>query len=673
MPGSRPGDLCNPIKLRKEIIVKFSDAVKVTGEKKKTLKIVTIFLATGLTLFLIFLFFANISRSSQPLSRGTLDLKNWKGEQGEIIPLSGEWNFYWNRLVSYDDITKKAAVPDVTVNAPEVWNSYHIENQKLSGFGCGTYRLKVTGAVKGERLALWVPTFSTAYRLYIDGSLAAVNGNVSAQKSQGVAQYKPQMVEFTPESSEFNIIIQVSNYTYARGGMWYTLYLGTSGQIYDLEKNITKRDFFLLGGFLLMGFVFLSIWMLRKTETGNLIFAVLCFFAICRTLIYGTYFINSIFPASGIEGIVRIDYLLLTGFPGMLSLLMTNLFRNEVRAKAARLFVAYGAVSALIVLCTPISFFTQLTYFVEAADFLIMVYLVERIFVAVLHDRADASTTLASLIFVLAGVTYDILFQNNAIRGGYFEMAPVGFFIMLTLEAFVLARRFVAERQRNEEMLEALRLSTQREQNAQLKFLKSQIRPHFVHNCLNTIISVSRDDMDQARDLLIEFSNYLRGCFDFKNLDDVIPIENELELIRSYMILEQARFGDRLRVEYDIDETSLMVPPLILQPLVENAVIHGIRPKPEGGKILIYVKCHGTITRLGVMDDGCGFPKERIGRILSGTETSRGVGIDNINQRLKKLFGSSLQIHNLESGGVDVFMEIQMNGDGENDTGSLGG
>lgn len=222
-------------------------------------------------------------------------------------------------------------------------------------------------------------------------------------------------------------------------------------------------------------------------------------------------------------------------------------------------------------------------------------------------------------------------------------------------------------------MLEALRLSTQREQNAQLKFLKSQIRPHFVHNCLNTIISVSRDDMDQARDLLIEFSNYLRGCFDFKNLDDVIPIENELELVRSYMILEQARFGDRLRVEYDIDETSLMVPPLILQPLVENAVIHGIRPKPEGGKILIYVKCRGTITRLGVMDDGCGFPKERIGRILSGTEASRGVGIDNINQRLKKLFGSSLQIHNLESGGVDVFMEIQMNGDGENDTGSLGG
>jgi sensor histidine kinase YesM len=243
---------------------------------------------------------------------------------------------------------------------------------------------------------------------------------------------------------------------------------------------------------------------------------------------------------------------------------------------------------------------------------------------------------------------------------------------MLIMQAHVLAESFTTTIHKKEQALVDLQVSSDKASKSELKFLKSQIRPHFIYNALNTIISVSRKDVPRAQELLIEFSNYLRGCFDFKDLEDIVPLENELEFIRSYIIIEQARFGEKLHVEYNIDDMGLMVPPLILQPLVENAVVHGIRPKPDGGNILIYVKQNGEKTRIGVQDDGDGIAPERIEHLIAGEEDARGVGIFNIAQRLNKLYGISLCIKNMDSGGLNVYMELPRNGGDSNDSGYAG-
>jgi len=182
--------------------------------------------------------------------------------------------------------------------------------------------------------------------------------------------------------------------------------------------------------------------------------------------------------------------------------------------------------------------------------------------------------------------------------------------------------------------------------------LKEQIRPHFIHNALAAIISTSRQDPDRSRELLMDFSDYLRGRYDYTSVD-FISIEQELELVRAYAALEQARFGDRFRLEYQLDVQRFLLPPLILQPLVENALVHGLRNKEEGGTVLVYTRWNNKMVRIGVKDDGVGL------HCQSDREQVRsGIGIANINRRLEKFYGTRLNYHVPSKGGCEVYLEI---------------
>jgi two-component system, sensor histidine kinase ChiS len=208
--------------------------------------------------------------------------------------------------------------------------------------------------------------------------------------------------------------------------------------------------------------------------------------------------------------------------------------------------------------------------------------------------------------------------------------------------------------------LTELKSSADRAITAELKFLQSQIRPHFIYNALNTISSISLYDAPFARKLLVEFSKYLRNCFDFKNLDETVPLEHELEHVRSYLTLEQARFGDRLKVNYQIGTEvcdNYKIPPLILQPLVENAVVHGLLQKPQGGSVIIKITKLDDILRLEIKDDGVGMTSEKINEISKGA-LNRGVGLGNIKERLKKLYDVELSIKSTQGKGTDITIEL---------------
>ncbi len=122
-------------------------------------------------------------------------------------------------------------------------------------------------------------------------------------------------------------------------------------------------------------------------------------------------------------------------------------------------------------------------------------------------------------------------------------------------------------------------------------FLQAQIKPHFLYNTLNVIAALCKMEPEKARDLILDFSEYLHHSFDFKNLETFIPFEEELEFVQAYVRIEQTRFKDSINVIYEIDDTEgLRLPPLLLQPLVENAIRHGIRKKETSGTVLVRVK-----------------------------------------------------------------------------------
>ncbi|MEH6940236.1 ATP-binding protein [Bacillus sp. JJ722] len=188
-------------------------------------------------------------------------------------------------------------------------------------------------------------------------------------------------------------------------------------------------------------------------------------------------------------------------------------------------------------------------------------------------------------------------------------------------------------------------------------WLQAQIQPHFLFNTLNTIAALSEINPCKMMELLDEFGNYLRASFNTQNLNQVIPINQEIKLVRSYVFIQQQRFNERLKVEWEVDEhVSVQIPPLSIQPLVENAIKHGVLKQPNGGIICIQVIDMKKGVQVAIIDNGVGISKNQLQTLLSSQQKNdkRGIGLLNTDKRLKQLYGHGLDISSIPSIGTTV-------------------
>lgn len=202
-----------------------------------------------------------------------------------------------------------------------------------------------------------------------------------------------------------------------------------------------------------------------------------------------------------------------------------------------------------------------------------------------------------------------------------------------------------------------LQISIKERLRMEAAWLQAQIRPHFLLNTLNTIISLSEIDQSRMIRLLEEFAEYLQSSFYLKNLDKLVPLQHEIDLLKSYLYIEKERFAERLQVNWEIDKgvEGINIPPLSIQTLVENAVNHGVLKKTEGGSITIRIRKEDNYSEISVIDDGVGMEEEKIKRILTiEPNGKRGIGLVNTEQRLKRLYGKGLQISSTLGVGTTV-------------------
>lgn len=994
------------------------------------------FLLLGGLIISIFAIFVILNFQGQERHRiypvkGVLDLQSWDRIQDRALNLSGQWDFYWGRLLDIKELAEKGQKPDLLADVPNAWNSYKLNGKNLPGFGSATYKLKVVNAEKGLPMSLRIPTFSTAYELYIDDRLISSNGKVGMSKEQFKPEYRPRVATFTPTGTSFEIIIHVANYTYARGGMWYALDMGTPEQIQIIDRNIVNKDLFLFGALSVMAIYYMSIFLLRREDRSSLYFVLMCILFVCRTVVYGDYLIYGLFPNISHHAIVIIEYHTLVWFPVCADFMVGELFPDETSEKVLKAALIYASVMSLIFLLTPVHVYTGMVLLIEASAILAGSYAIISAGKAFARGRRDSLLVIIGAFSVIASSIHDVLYQNNYILSGFGELAPFGLFIMLLIQSFVLSRRFseafknvnalsrklleldkikdeflantshelrtplsgilgiteailredeaeakLSSRQRQDlatiagscrrlanlvndildysklkygdikldikavrldgviqtvvkvfsqlnkardydvifdlpeamppvmadenriiqvfynlignavkftsrghvkvsasekgDMLEIcvsdtgqgipedkledifksfeqvdtsltrkhggtglglsitrqlvelqggrvwvesrlgsgsdfyftlpiasespaekemnisvlefaaaeleekpirikkegtgthillvdddavnlqasasmlalgghavtavnsgkaaleeiqksrdyslvvldvmmpemsgyevcrkiresksifdlpvlmltsktsmedvitgfdagandylaksfepeellarvrtlvnLKTSVDKAMAAEVAFMQAQIKPHFLFNTLNTISSFCDTAPEQARELIDELSNYLRQSFDFKSLQMYVPIERELLLVRSYVAIEKARFGDSLKVIIDVDRTiKVKIPPLSIQPLVENAIRHGIRKKGGSGTVKIAARNTPEGVLVSVEDDGSGIPPDKLAKVLK-PEDSKGVGLCNIDSRLRALLGKGLTI-----------------------------
>jgi len=606
-------------------------------------------------IFLLLTFFIMISSfhimdntaRNTTAEKGHLDLSWYDFEQKGKLSLDGEWQFYYQRFVepvSYTDLPASDR-PDVYITPPTVWNYYEVNGKPIPGFGYGTYRMIVTGVTPDMTLAIKILPQSTAYDLYIDDVLMAESGKVDKDQSKSAAGYRPGSIKFTPHTTEFIITVHISNYVYARGGMWDAPTLGTKAQIESLDRFILHRDLFLQGCYFISFLMFLVMFINRPRNRSWIYFAILCAVTASRILIYGAHLI--IQYTENFRLITFLEYGTRYWFPLLLLLLLNDELCGKIPEKLLKgltLFISAITVATAIL---PIPIYTAFAKAVITYDFILGLGII----VLLLWPGERFFPKNENKIFFIYGITainicavYDMYFASTA----YFEMTPIGFFVALLAFAFVLAITYSDALTNCENALRELENEGERKLQTELKLLQSQIRPHFLYNALSAIANVCGKDGKKAEQLILDLAYFMQASFDFRSNEKMTSLENELEYIRKYVNIEKARFGDKIRYTEQIDvPLSTQLPRLIIEPLVENAIRHGISKKKGGGEVILRVSEVPEGLFIEVRDDGIGITKERLPDLFG--EESKGVGLKNIQDRLVHSGGTGLKIESVQN------------------------
>ncbi len=260
------------------------------------------------------------------------------------------------------------------------------------------------------------------------------------------------------------------------------------------------------------------------------------------------------------------------------------------------------------------------------------------------HDLRQSAFQLVCFVTVLFAELLRLLVARQFAPKGVFSLSQIwGHPPRLTLIAIFASTVFAVllplkiwNNTRNEKKLEAQQLSLNQ---ARLAALTSQINPHFLFNTLNSVSSLIRTDPEQARSVVYKLSSILRRLL--RKTDNLVTLREELAFIDNYMSIEMVRFGDKLRFVTEIEPGTLdrLVPSMLLQPIIENSIRHGLGSKVDGGMIRVRSRIGEGRMHILVEDDGIGIPEAKLATLFE-----QGIGVSNVNERLKVLFGNDYRM-----------------------------
>ncbi|WP_155591062.1 ATP-binding protein [Lysinibacillus cavernae] len=226
--------------------------------------------------------------------------------------------------------------------------------------------------------------------------------------------------------------------------------------------------------------------------------------------------------------------------------------------------------------------------------------------------------------------------QPHDIENGF--LAGANDYVIKPVDALELRSRV--------EALTKVKRSIQERHRMEAAWLQAQIEPHFLFNTLNAILTLSELDSERTSKLVEALSDFLRESYNFQNIEALVPLENELRLIQAYLYIQQERFGERVQVIWEIDVANdVLLPSLTIQPLIENALKHGILKRAEGGTVQIRIIDCGTHVEITVSDDGVGMNEEQVAHLLQPKKrSSRSIGLLNTHIRLQQHYGQGLHL-----------------------------
>lgn len=586
------------------------------------------------------------------IKEGVLDLKGYQLEKN--IPLKGEWEFYWNQWIITEQLQERE--PDFLIEVPSSWAQYEINGQELSQQGHASYRLQLKNCPQGLELTSYVPNIGTEYKVFLNGQLIADNGylaNSPASKWGSSALIRERLNFVTHRDSE--IVIEVSENRMI-GGLYMTPILAENSK--DLIRTQLRSGLSSIYTGIYITLIGLYGYnLLQKNKVFySISLMILDLILLLRILSADDFFnmIELIFPFLQYD-IVNIIVQLLTYFlPTIMLVCIDDLIERSSDKKLLQGTIFYACVCCIFAIYSFIVSSQEALYVISLIAYAPFLLIVKRF-----HGYMKMNLRLTCYVFTEVMLLISGLLISNHVLAGIlsarFSMYPtICFVIAILLQAFIYIKK---NTKMTEDALEAANLRVKLKES-EMTLLLSQIKPHFLYNALLAIQVLCTREPETAQAAIDQFAKYLRANMQSINCQKPITFQKELEHIENYVSIEKLRFKERLHVMYELQTTDFSVPPLTIQPLVENAIKHGVCKNIMGGTVTIKSYKNAAGYCVEIIDDGPGFDID----VLENKVDS--IGIKNISLRLEHMMKARIAIQSQLDVGTTVRVTIPK---GEND------
>ena len=411
---------------------------------RNKIRLIQITLQILCLLSILFILLGCVDKSSQvqmKATKGELDLSQWDFDKDGTVTLEGEWDFYWNQFLSYEEIIEKKRNIDTYLKVPGVWKDLKVGNSVLPGDGFITIHLLVKLPKAFENLAIKIPEIGTAYKIWINETLIQEGGKIGKTREAMTAFVIPEVVSLNLSTEkEIHITIQISNFMDRTGGVWGDFSFGKAYEIYRITNIIFSLETMVFGGLFIMSVYHFGLFLIRTQDKSTLFFGLFCLDFAIRTLIVGQKILIYTFPFLPFEITFRIDYLTaFLAFPFFMSFLY-YLFIEETNRNFIRITWICFLFLCVTAIILPHFQYTQFLIPYEMYVFFSIPYIIYVNINAIRKRRVGSISSLIGIIILAVGSITDILHNEHIIFWHY--LFPFSLFGFLFFQSFSLSIKF---------------------------------------------------------------------------------------------------------------------------------------------------------------------------------------------------------------------------------------
>lgn len=375
------------------------------------------------------------------VKKGILDLRNWNYKSDGPVKLSGDWEFYWKKLLAPGDFSAEEK-PEMSMYAyaPQEWNSQKLKGETLPAKGYATYRVRILTSGKKQVMGIKLHAIGTASRVFIDGVEVHAAGKVGTSSETSKSYMYPTAVNFCSIGEEVEIIVQASNFNYYSGGIWYDTVLGTPAQIRDIWGKKYMLALFLIGSIFIIGLYHFIIFILKTENKAPLYFALFCIAIALRTFLTDERIILFLIPEIPFAATSKLDVLLWLAAVVNLGAFLRSMFSMEFSKRIFQVIAVIAAVLAAAILFTPPGIYSYLINPMMYVTMAAGIYFVTMIVIAAKRKREGASAFLFGTIFLMLAVVNDVLNMLYILDTAI--IVPAGLLAFILSQSYGLSQRF---------------------------------------------------------------------------------------------------------------------------------------------------------------------------------------------------------------------------------------